>query len=127
MRTMMSGAAAFTAAIALSLLSSAAHAAQPGAVCVRAPSPQALPVSGEMFEQIEGKYQLSNGERVTLQRVGARLWVAFGTRRGVPLDRVGETQFAARDGSVRLSYQPELEEISMRYLADESGRYVRAC
>lgn len=127
MRTMMSGAAAFAAATALSLLSSAALAVQPNAVCVSAPSPRALPVSGEMFEQIEGKYRLSNGERVTLHRVNQRLWIAFGTRRGVPLDRVGDTEFAARDGSVKLSYRPELEEISMRYLADERGRYVKAC
>lgn len=129
MRTMMSGAAAFTAAVALSLLSSAASARQGGGMCVHdtSPPPNSLPPSGQLFDQMEGKYQLSNGQRVTLHRVHQRLWIDFGRRRDVPLDRVGETQFASRDGSVRLSYQPEQEVISMRYSADARGRLVRAC
>jgi len=129
MRTMLSGAAALTAAIALTLLSTA-HAAEVtdrDAICLRGAPPPSLPTSGDTLEQMEGKYQLSNGQRVTLHRINHRLWIDFGRRRDMPLERVGDNRFMSRDGSVNLSYVPEREEISMRYPADARGRFVKAC
>ena len=134
MRTLLSGAAALTAAIALTLLSAAASTANAaevtdrGAICMRdVPALPTLPPNGLLLDQMEGKYQLSNGQRVTLHRVHQRLWIDFGRRRDIPLDHVGQTRFTSRDGSVDLSFRPDSEQISMRYPADARGRFVRAC
>lgn len=132
MRTTMSGAAAMKAVAAftftLTLLASAPDAAAATTMCVSDDrTPQTLPPSGQLLDQMEGRYQLSNGQRVTLHRVHQRLWIDFGPTRDVPLDRVGETRFTSRDGSVDLDYRPDSEQISMRYPADERGRFMRVC
>ena len=130
MRTMMSGAAALTAAAALTLLSPLAAAADGvdgASMCLRGAPPQSLPTGSDVLDQMEGKYRLSNGQRVTLHRINHRLWIDFDRRRDMPLERVGDNQFMSRDGSVNLRYVPEREEISMRYPADARGRFIRAC
>lgn len=132
MRTMMSGAAALKAAAALILtltwLAPAANAAGATSMCISDDrAPPTLPPSGQLLDQMEGTYQLSNGRRVTLHRVHQRLWIVFGPRRDIPLDRVGQTRFTSRDGSVDLDYRADAEQISMRYPADARGRFTRVC
>ena len=128
MRTMMSGAAALAAAFALSLFSPLANAAGATILCVSEDrAPPTLPSSGQLLDQMEGHYQLSNGQRVKLHRVQERLWIEFRPRRDVALERIGENRFTSRDGSVDLSYQPDSQQISMRYPTDGRGHFVRAC
>ena len=129
MRTMKSSAAAFAVGFAATLAILFSTSADAAEMCVRQgqPPPHEQRVGLLLMEQMEGAYQLSNGQRVKLYGSGQRLWVDFGRRREVGLDRVGEHQFAARDGSVNLSYRPELDEIAVVYTADMRGRYVKAC
>jgi len=98
-------------------------------MCVRGDVPQGrvLPASSQLFDQMEGMYMLSNGQRIRVENRGAGLAVDFGRQHQISLDRVGETAFVSRDGTVNLNYRPDSEQIFVRYTADDRGRYVRAC
>jgi len=86
-------------------------------------------VTPQATGRLEGKYALSNGQRIELLSMNENLYAAFGRYSPVPLKEVERNEFRSPDGAVRLVFVPDRREdqIVLGYPADRRGRFVNAC
>lgn len=86
-------------------------------------------VSPQDTERLEGKYALSNGQRLELRNMSQGLFADFGRSRPVRLREVERNEFRSLDGSVRLRFLPDpnMERIVLSYPVDQDGRFVKVC
>lgn len=107
-----------------------------GAECIGKVSRAALVDSGgrigvvsPLGADVQGRYALSNGQRVTLVNHYQDLVAVFDAGRPVRLREVGQHRFASPEGDVQLSWAPSPREDTIRlsYPADAGGRLRRSC
>lgn len=86
-------------------------------------------VTPQATERLEGKYALSNGQRIELLSMNENLYADFGRYSPVPLKEIERNEFRSPDGAVRLTFVPDRREdqIVLSYPADRRGRFVKAC
>lgn len=86
-------------------------------------------VTPQATERLEGKYALSNGQRIELLSMNDKLYADFGRHNPVPLKEIERNEFRSPDGAVRLSFVPDRREdhIVLSDPADRRGRFVEAC
>ena len=86
-------------------------------------------VSPQDTEQLEGRFALSNGQRVELRSMSQGLVADFGRARPVRLQEVERNEFRSLDGSVRLRFlpDPDKDRIVLSYPVDQDGRFVKVC
>lgn len=83
---------------------------------------------GQLIDDVEGAYALSNGRRLDLIDIDDRLYADFGRRR-IELREVGPQRFASRGGDVQMSWAPGRyrDRIVLSYPADSEGHFAHGC
>ena len=59
----------------------------------------------EQFEQFEGKYTLSNGEKLVVNKVQNRFYVQIGDGNKVQIMPTQDNSFASKDKSVNIEFE----------------------